>query len=424
MNDTSIKPSLSSRIQTVRSASGIEAWLIEDYTVPLIAMEIAMRGGSSQDPEDLPGTASFLAGLLDEGAGPYDSAAFHDRLDDYAIELGFSASRDLITGHLRTLSKHRAEAFDMVRLALTEPRLDEEPVERVRAQMLASLRHEVNDPDTRANRTWFEQAFEGHAYARAVKGNFESIPKITRHDLLAYRDKIFSRETLKIAVVGAIDAKTLAAELESIFGKLPAKAHLTPVPVATPKLIGTRKIVDLDIPQSSIRYGGPALQQSDPDFVTASVVNHILGGGVFSSRLFREVREKRGLAYSVFSQLAPLDYGPLHMGGTSTKNERVAESLAIIEAEINSLASDGPNDEELDIAKKYLIGSWPLRFDTSTKLANQLIHMQVENLGLDYMERRNGLVAAVTKQDAVRVAKRVYGTGEIFTVIVGRPVGV
>ena len=424
MNDSSIKPSLSSRIQTVRSASGIEAWLIEDYTVPLIAMEIAMRGGSSQDTETLPGTASFLAGLLDEGAGPYDSAAFHDRLDDFAIELGFSASRDLITGHLRTLSKHRAEAFDMVRLALTEPRLDEEPVERVRAQMLASLRHEVNDPDTRANRTWFEQAFEGHAYARAVKGNFESIPKITRNDLLAYRDKIFSRETLKIAVVGAIDAKTLAAELESIFGKLPAKAHLTPIPVATPKLIGTRKIVDLDIPQSSIRYGGPALQQSDPDFVTASVVNHILGGGVFSSRLFREVREKRGLAYSVFSQLAPLDYGPLHMGGTSTKNERVAESLAIIEAEINSLASDGPNDEELDIAKKYLIGSWPLRFDTSTKLANQLIHMQIENLGLDYMERRNSLVAAVTKQDAARVAKRVYGTGEIFTVIVGRPVGV
>lgn len=424
MNDSSIKPSLSSRIQTVRSASGIEAWLIEDYTVPLIAMEIAMRGGSSQDPESLPGTASFLAGLLDEGAGPYDSAAFHDRLDDYAIELGFSASRDLITGHLRTLSKHRAEAFDMVRLALTEPRLDEEPVERVRAQMLASLRHEVNDPDTRANRTWFEQAFEGHAYSRAVKGNFESIPKITRNDLLAYRDKIFSRETLKIAVVGAIDAKTLAAELESIFGKLPAKAHLAPIPVTTPKLIGTRKIVDLDIPQSSIRYGGPALPQSDPDFVTASVVNHILGGGVFSSRLFREVREKRGLAYSVFSQLAPLDYGPLHMGGTSTKNERVAESLSIIEAEIKSLAREGPNDEELDIAKKYLIGSWPLRFDTSTKLANQLIHMQIENLGLDYMERRNGLVAAVTKADAARVAKRVYGTGEIFTVIVGRPVGV
>ena len=159
----------------------------------------------------------------------------------------------------------------------------------------------------------------------------------------------------------------------------PAPVSTTPsveVTVAPPVyspywLIGTRTIIDLDIPQSSIRYGAQGLQQSDPDFVTASVINHILGGGVFSSRLFREVREKRGLAYSVFSQLAPLDFGPLHMGGTSTKNERVAESLSIIEAEIKSLALDGPNDEELDIAKKYLIGSWPLRFDTSTKLANQ-----------------------------------------------------
>ena len=424
MNDATLKPSLSSRIQTVRTKSGIEAWLIEDYTVPLVSLELAFRGGSSQDPEGLAGTASFLAGVLDEGAGPYDSAAFHDRLDDYAIELGFSASRDLITGHLRTLSKHRAEAFDMLRLAINEARFDEEPVERVRAQMLASLRHEVNDPDTCANRAWFENAFAGHAYARPVKGTFESVPAITREHIIAYRDQIFARDTLKLAVVGAIDAATLARELDQIFGTLPAKARLTEIGLTRPKNVGTRKIIDLDIPQSSIRYGGPGLSQSDPDFVTASVVNHILGGGVFSSRLFREVREKRGLAYSVFSQLAPLDFGPLHMGGTSTKNERVAESLSIIEAEIKSLALEGPSEDELDIAKKYLIGSWPLRFDTSTKLANQLIHMQIENLGLDYMERRNGLVAAVNRADAARVAKRLYDTGAIFTVIVGRPVGV
>lgn len=424
MNDATIKPSLSSRIKTIRSASGVEAWLIEDYTVPLIAMNVALKGGASQDPEHLPGTASYLAALLDEGAGPYDSAALHDRLDDYAIELGFSASRDLITAQLRSLAKYKTEAFDMMRLALTEARLDSEPVERVRAQMLASLRHEMNDPDTKANRTWFAEAFQGHPYARAVKGNFESLPKITRNDLLGYRDRVLSRETIKIAVVGAIDEKSLAHELDRVFGDLPAKADLLPLTLAAPKKIGTRSIIDLDIPQSSIRYGAPGIAQSDPDFVTASVVNHILGGGVFSSRLFREVREKRGLAYSVFSQLAPLDYGPLHMGGTSTKNERVAESLSIIEAEIKSLALEGPTEDELDIAKKYLIGSWPLRFDTSTKLASQLVHMQIEQLGIDYMERRNNLVAAVTRQDAARVAKRLYGQGEIFTVIVGRPVGV
>jgi zinc protease len=423
MNDVSTKPSLASRIQLVRSTSGIEAWLIEDYTVPVIAMEVAMLGGSSQDPENKPGTASFLAGLLDEGAGPYDSAAFHDRLDDFAIELGFSASRDQISGQLRTLTRHRDEAFDMFRLALTEARLDAEPIERVRAQLMASVRNEANDPDAMANREWFATAFAGHPYGRPSKGTLESLALITREDLVAYRTKVFARETLKISVVGAIDAATLALELESVFGALPDKASLSPISLAKPLAVGTRKVIDLDIPQSSIRFGAAGLLQSDPDFVTASVVSHILGGGVFSSRLFREVREKRGLAYSVSAQLAALDHGPLHMGGTSTKNERAAESLSIIESEITSLAQDGPNEEELDIAKKYLIGSYPLRFDTSTKLAGQLNHMQVESLGRDYMDRRNGLVAAVTREDATRVAKRLYGEGKLFVTVVGRPVG-
>ena len=429
MNDVSTKAkasntsTLASRIQVVRSASGIEAWLIEDYTVPLIAMEVAMLGGSSQDPEAKPGTATFLASLMDEGAGPYDSSAFHDRLDDFAIELGFSASRDQLSGQLRTLARHRDEAFDMFRLALNEARLDAEPIERVRAQLIASVRNEANDPDAMANRAWFATAFAGHPYSRPTKGTLESLPTITREDLIAYRTKVFARETLKIAVVGAIDAATLADELERVFSALPAKASLTPVTLAKPQAVGTRKVIDLDIPQSSIRFGAEGLLQSDPDFVTASVLNHILGGGVFSSRLFREVREKRGLAYSVSSQLAALDHGPLHMGGTSTKNERAAESLSIIEAEIASLAQDGPNDEELDIAKKYLIGSYPLRFDTSTKLAGQLTHMQVENLGRDYMDRRNGLIDAVTREEATRVAKRLYGEGKLFVTVVGRPEG-
>ena len=424
MNDaTPAKATLAARIQVVNSPKGVEAWLIEDYTVPLIALECSFKGGSVQDPEDKAGTASMLAGLFDEGAGPYDSAAFHERLDDYAIELGFSATRDRLSGQMRTLARHRAEAFDMLRLALNEPRFDEEPVERVRAQLVASVLNDANDPDAMANRAWFSNAFAGHPYARPSKGTLETLAEITRADLVEFRSRMIARESLKIAVVGAIDAETLARELDATFGDLPLNASLIPVPVHMPAGVGSRQIIDLDVPQSSIRYGAAGLAQGDPDFVTASVVNHILGGGVFSSRLFREVREKRGLAYSVSSHLAPLDYGPLHMGGTSTKNERAAESLSIIEAEIRSLAIEGPNEDELSTAKKYLIGSYPLRFDTSTKLANQLVHMQIEELGRDYMDRRNGLVAAVTRADAARVAKRLYGDGSLFVTVVGRPVG-
>jgi len=411
------------RIRSIMTPGGIEAWLVEDYTVPIVALEFSVRGGSAQDPEDKPGTAHLLAGLLDEGAGPYDATEFHERLDDFAIELHFGADRDGLSGHLRTLAKHRAEAFDMLRLAVCEARLDAEPIERTRAQVMAGLRHESTDPDTMANRAWFAEAFPGHPYGRPSKGSLESIPLITRDDLAAYRARVLARSTLKIAVVGAIDETTLAAELDRTFGALPATADLRPVPLAAPQGIGTRRLIDFDIPQASIRFGGASIHRTDPDWLAAIVVNHVFGGGVFSSRLFREVREKRGLAYSVHSQLAAFDRAPVFVGGTSTKNERAAESLAIIEAEIASLAEHGPTEEELVIAKKYLVGSYALRFDTSTKLAGQLVHVQVDELGMDYMDRRNALVEAVTLEDAKRTAKRLFGDGRIFTTVVGRPAG-
>lgn len=423
MNAHTPVTSHASRIQRITSPGGIEAWLVEDYTVPLIALEFAMEGGAAQDPQGRSGLANMLSGIIDEGAGPYDSAAFHERLDEYAVELHFRADRDQFTGHLKTLAKHRDEAFDMLRLALNEPRFDAEPVERVRAQILAGLRQEMNDPDSMASRAFFRVAFAGHPYANPVRGTMETIPTITRDDLIAMHRKCFARDRLKIGVVGAIDAKTLGAALDAMFGALPEKGERIAISAIVPQGVGMRDLIDLDIPQSSVRFGAPGLLRTDPDWVAAVVVNHVLGGGVFSSRLFREVREKRGLAYSVYSQLVPFDHAGLYIGGTSTKNERVKESLDLIGAEIASLAKDGPQDEELATAKKYLIGSYALRFDTSTKLADQLVRLQVENLGVDYMDRRNGLVAAVTREDAVRAAKRLYGNGEFLATIVGRPEG-
>lgn len=411
----------SSRIQRVVSPGGVEAWLVEDYTVPLVALEFSLPGGSAQDPADKPGVGYFLSGLLDEGAGPYDSSAFHERLDEYAIELRFNTDRDRFSGHLRTLVKHRAEAFDMLRLGLTDARLDEEPLERVRAQIEAGIRHAINDPDSMVGRAFFETAFPDHPYGRPVQGTLESLPTITRDDLLAYRGRVLSRDGLKIGVVGAIDAAALSVELDRVFGGLPATGGLRPVATVEPHGVGTRRIVELDVPQSTLRFGAQGLMRNDPDWIPGIVVNHVLGGGVFSSRLFREVREKRGLAYSVWSQLAPYEHAALHFGGTSTKNERVAESLAVIEEQIASLVTSGPTDEELDKARKYLIGSYALGFDTSTKIAGQLVRIQVEGLGIDYMERRNGLVAAVTAEDTWRTARRIYGDGRLLVAVVGKP---
>ncbi|MGO9007812.1 MAG: M16 family metallopeptidase [Beijerinckiaceae bacterium] len=410
-------------VQKVVSKDGIEAWLVEDYTVPLVAFEFAFAGGAAQDPAGKPGVAYLLAGLLDEGAGPYDSDAFHRALDDHAIEISFSADRDILSGRMRTLARNSDKAFELLRLAVNEARLDEEPYQRVLGQIAAGLKREINDPECAAGRLFRVASYPAHPYGAPVHGELESLDRLTRQNLFDMRAAVFARDRLKIAAVGAIDSARLAQYLDDVFGALREKAVLDPIPDVGFAGIGTRHIVDLDIPQTTIRFGRQGVGREDIDYFAATVVNHVLGGGVFSARLFREVREKRGLAYSVYSQLATYDHAAMLVGSTSTKNERAAESLSVIEAEIRSLGEQGPQVDELEKAKSYLIGSYDLRFDTSTKIASQLVHIQTEGHGVEYLDERNRRIDAVTLEDAKRAAKRLFGDGQLLVAIAGRPVG-
>ncbi|MBX9740979.1 MAG: insulinase family protein [Beijerinckiaceae bacterium] len=415
--------SRASKVQRVVTKSGLEAWLVEDYAVPLVAVEFALEGGSSQDAIGKAGTATMLGALMDEGAGSLDAEAFHKALDDKAIEISFSADSDTFHGRLKTMTRNVDAAFALLKLAVNEPRFDTDAIERVRAQMEAGLRAEANDPDAMAAKAWRQAAFPDHPYGRASRGTMESVPAITRDDLVAMHRAIMQRTGLKIAVVGAIDRDRLAILLDDVFAGLPESGSLISVPQITLQGLGERKIIDVDVPQATIRFGLPGIALKDPDHIPAMVLNHILGGGIFSARLFREVREKRGLAYSVHSQLATYRHSSTFVGGTSTKNERAAESLSVIEDEISKLAADGPTAEELDKAQKYLIGSFALRFDTSTKIAGQLVRLQIEELPVTYLDERNGLVAAVALEDTHRAARRLFDGKKMLVAVAGRPVG-
>ncbi|HEY4847650.1 MAG TPA: pitrilysin family protein [Methylocella sp.] len=414
-------PSRASTVQKVVSKDGVEAWLIEDYAIPLIAFEFAFKGGATQDPTGKPGAATLLSGLLDEGAGAYDSEGFHRALDEDAIEMSFSADRDILTGRMQSLSRNSARAFALLQLAVTEARLDAESFERVVSQIAAGLKREANDPDFVAGRSFRALAYPNHPYGRPVRGELSTLPTLTRANLIEMRAATVARDKLKIAAVGAIDAATLAGHLDDVFGRLPEKASLNLVAPGAFYGTGTRHVDPIDVPQSTIRFGREGLARSDPDFIPAMVVNHILGGGIFSARLFREVREKRGLAYSVYSQLVTYDRAAMFCGGTSTKNERAAESMAVIEKEISSLSDFGPTEEELDKAKKYLTGSYALRFDTSTKIAGQLVNLQCEGFGVEYLDERNKLIAAVTMEDAKRASKRLFGDTKLLVTVAGNP---
>jgi zinc protease len=407
------------KIQHLVSPGGIEAWFVQDATVPLIAMEYAFAGGASQDPPGKPGVGNLVGDLLDEGSGDLNSKTFHERLERRAIELNFSSSRDHFRGSLRMLKDTRDEAFDLLRMALTSPHFDSEDVERIRSQVLSNLQSDTASPSALAGRKFLETAYGDHPYGRPADGTLTSVPTITVADLRDYVQHVVAKDTLRIAVVGDVDPDTLGKLLDKTFGSLPAKASLTPVPDVEAARPPQRIFIPLDVPQTVVTFGGPGIGRHDPDFMAAYVVNHILGGGTLSSRLYHEVREKRGLAYSVYESLLWMEHSALFVGNTGTRADRAGETVDAINKEVRRMAEDGPTQQELDEAKSYLKGSQMLALDTSSKLASALLQYQLDKLPIDYIEKRNAIVDAVTLDQAKAVARRMWGQG-LLTVIVGR----
>jgi zinc protease len=407
------------KIQHLISPGGIEAWFVQDATVPLVAMEYSFGGGATQDPADKSGVGNMVANLLDEGSEDLDSKTFHERLDRRAIELSFTSTRDYFRGSLRMLKDNTDEAYDLLRMSLTSPHFESADVERVRAQILSGLRRDTSNPSALASRKFLEVAFGDHPYGRQANGTLESVPKIDVADMKDYVRRVLAKDTLRIAVVGDIDPATLGKLLDRTFGTLPAKASLTPVADVEAAKPPQRAFIPLDVPQTVVTFGGPGIKRHDPNFMAGYVVNHILGGGTLSSRLYHEVREKRGLAYSVYQSLLWMDHSAIFIGNTGTRADRAGETVDAINKEIRRMAEDGPTQQELDEAKSYLKGSQMLALDTSSKLASALLQYQLDKLPIDYIEKRNAIVDAVTLDDAKNAAKRLWGQG-LLTVIVGR----
>ena len=409
-------------VQEVVTESGIHAYLVPEPSIPFLSLSLEFKGGSATDPDGKAGLANMISGLLDEGAGPYDSEAYRAELDDNAISISFDADRDGLSGDLRTLSETRDHAFDLLRLALQEPRFDAEPVERIRSQILSDLGRRESDPQYVASRIWFEQAFPNHPYGRPTRGTKSSVASLTKDDLRRFVAERLAKDNLVVGVSGDITADELKPLLEHAFGGLPAHAKGVEVAKAAP-VINPRPVVErLDIPQSVVVFGKAGIPRDDPDYYAAYVANYILGGGGFSSRLLEEIREKRGLAYGAASYLYDLDESPLWLGGVATRNDAVAQSVDLVRQEAKRMAEGEIEATDLDNAKTYLTGSFPLRLTSNGQIAGMLVSIQLADLGRDYLDRRNALIEAVTLDDLKRVAKRLFA-GDLFVAVVGSPKG-
>lgn len=410
-------------IQRVVSPGGIEAWLVEEPSIPIIAIQIEFEGGATLDPAGREGLANLFAGLLEEGAGDLDSVGFAEAADAIAARYSFGAGRESLSVSAAMLAENRDASIDLLRLALTEPRFDEEPVTRVKRQVISSIRSDETDPNAIATKAFFAAAFPGDVYGRDADGTIESVTAITREDLVAARDRLLNVGASHIGIVGAISAEEAGAVLDRLLSDLPNEIPSAIPPVEFEGEPGVT-VIELDVPQSVAIYGHEGILRDDPDFIPAYVMNYVLGGGGFTSRLMTEVREKRGLAYSVYSYLMPMDRAGMILGGTATANASMAKSIEVIQDEWRKMAEEGLTEEELDKAKKYLTGAYALQFDSNAKIASGLVGLQAAGLPIDYPEKRNALVEAVTLEDVKRVAARIMKPEELSIVVVGRPVGV
>lgn len=398
-------PAFALEIQEVTSPKGIKAWLVEDSSVPLISVRFSFKGGSVQDPEGKEGLANLMTGLFDEGAGDLSSDAYQERLDNIGAEMSFSSSQDAISGGMRMLKENSPAAFDMLALAIQKPRFDQAAIDRVRSQVLAQINAAKNDPNTIASQKFAEVLYGKHPYARRDEGTVKSLEAITRDDLVQAHKKLFGKDQLKIGVVGAISAEELAPLLDKLFGDLQDKAKLKPVEMANLAL-GATTSVAYDLPQTSISLVYPGVKRNDKDFFAAYLMNQVLGVG-FTSRLYNEVREKRGLAYTVGSGLSGRDYSNSLNVSTGTRPDRAQQSLDVIRAEVARMAKSGPTEAELAAAKSFTIGSYAINnLDSSVAVARTLVGLQEQDLGRDYIDRRPELINSVTLDDVKAVAAK------------------
>lgn len=409
-------------IQEVTSPDGIEAWLVEDHSIPFTALEIRFKGGSALDPEGKRGAAYFMSGLLEEGAGEFDARGFAARSEELAASFEFDISDDSLSISARFLTENRDEALEHLRLALLEPRFDPEAIERVRAQIISVIASDAKDPDAIVGERFDALAFPNHPYGTPKEGSAESIAALTRDDLLEAHRGILARDRIYVGAAGDITAEDLGQVLDALLGELPETGAPLPEDVEV-ALTGGITVVPFASPQSVARFGHEGLARDDPDFFPAFILNQVVGGGGFSARLMEEVRVKRGLTYGIYSYLLPLDSAALYIGQFSSDNSRISEAIEVIQGQWADIAENGVTEQELEQAKVYLTGAYPLRFDGNARIASILVGMQQDDLGIDYIPTRNDKVRAVTLEDVQRVAGRLLRPEDLRFVVVGMPEG-
>lgn len=353
-------PSYGLEVKQVTSPGGLKAWLVEDHTIPFTALEIDFGGGAVLEAPDKLGTAYFLAGMMEEGAGDYSADEFQRRQQELAVDLSFDAYQETMSVSVKFLTENKDESLELLRLALEQPRFDSDRLEFVRSQILAIIANREKDATDIAYMALNKESFGDHPLGDAIEGQVETIQSISAEDLEEFRQQALTRDDVIVGAAGDITEEELGSLLDELFAGLSGPGPSFPPDKAQTLINGGLTVIDYPSPQSFIVFRHEGILSDDPDFLTAYVMNEILGSQSYLSRLKEEVREKRGLTYGIASYLSSYDDVAFISGQFSTDNNTVAEAVEVVKDIWTDLAENGVSEEELQSVKTYLMGALSL----------------------------------------------------------------
>lgn len=398
-----------------------KVWLIEDTNIPLITIAVALEGaGAATDPEAYQGRANMAAGLLDRGAGPLSATEFQEALAERAMQFSAYVDKDSLYITVRTLAEYKEKAFELLGYALSAPHFSNEQIAQAKTKQKAALARREESPSYRANVAMNRALYGSHPYGYSILGTQETIDNISKNWLDKYKESFFAAPALNITLVGDISADE-AEVLIKQYITLPKRttAPQDVVQVALPES-GSTQMLDMPFEQSAIMFGLPGINVHEDGFYALMLANYALGGGGFESRMMKVIRDTHGLAYSASSyQLLQRQSAPL-MGTIGTRYQDAGKSVELLKEIIAGMYQNGISAEELQLAKQYLIGAFPVSLSNQETLASYVRFMQTADLPIDFIDKRTGYIEAVTLEEANEVTRKILDPPKLHIVVVGR----
>ena len=406
-------------VESWHTSRGAKVMFVHAPELPMVDVRVVVDGGSARDG-GLPGLSRFTNAMLSEGAGEWDAGAMALRLEERGIQLGSGSLRDMAWISVRSLTDADvlAVALESAQAVLASPRFDQDAVERVRQQLQIGLRHSLQSPGTVAARRFYRTLYADHPYAHDPDDDDASLAKITVDDLQRFHRRYYVAENAIVAIVGAVDRKTAESIAEQVTGGLAAGQHAPPLP-PVPTVSGGELHEAFPSSQTHIYVGQSGMSRHDPDYFALYVGNHVLGGGSLVSTLGEEVRNKRGLSYSVYSYFSPMRVDGPFLMVAQTKNDQAEQALKVMRDTLERFVEDGPSEGELEAAKQNLIGGFPLRVSSNAQIVEYIAMMGFYDYPLDWLDTLTGKLAAVDVAQVRDAFRRRISAPAGIAVIVG-----